>query len=115
MNGSILDSVKNALGIMPDYTVFDMDVIMGINTAFATLQQLGVGPEEGFEVLDKTSKWDDFTGGEKLLNSVKTYIFISVKLTFDPPTTSFAIEAMDKQRKEIEWRLIVLTEEIKNG
>ena len=101
---SILRSTKKALGLSDDYTVFDVDVIMHINTVFAFLNQLGVGPEEGFSIEDDTAVWEDFTTDVRL-NAVKSYVYLRVKLLFDPPATSFAISAFEKQVSEMEWRL----------
>lgn len=105
--GSILDSVKKLIGFESDYTDFDIDIIMHINTVFSTLHQLGVGPEEGFMIEDNTATWDSFTDENKFINSVKTYVYMSVRLILDPPATSFAIEAIQTQIKELEWRLHV--------
>lgn len=107
MNDSILKSVKKLLGLADDYTVFDMDVILHINSVFATLQQLGVGPDEAFFIEDGSATWDQFLGDIKNINSVKTYVYLRVRLLFDPPTTSFAISAMQEQVREHEWRLKV--------
>ena len=104
---SILDSTKKILGLAPEYDVFDVDIITHINTAFFTLNQLGIGPAEGFSILDRTSTWAWFTEGRANLNSVKTYVYLRVRLLFDPPQTSFAISAMEKQIQELEWRLNV--------
>lgn len=104
---SILDSTKKILGLDPEYDVFDVDIISHINSAFFTLNQLGVGPAEGFMILDNTSKWTWFLDGQINLNAVKTYVYLRVRLLFDPPQTSFAISAMEKQIQELEWRLNV--------
>lgn len=112
MINSILDSTKKVLGIETDYTAFDDDVIMHVNSAFSTLQQLGIGPPEGFEITNQESVWADFIGAEKVLNPVKTYVYLRVRLLFDPPATSFAIDAMQKQIEQLEWRLNVLREGI---
>lgn len=104
---SILDSTKAALGIVPEYTAFDNQVIMYINTAFSVLHQLGVGPDDGFMIEDSSTTWDELTGGSKLLNMVITYVHLSVKLMFDPPMNSFATTAMKEQQKELEWRINV--------
>ena len=108
MSQRILVSTKKILGIQPDYLAFDLDVITHINSAFSTLQQLGVGPAQGFAIEDDTAEWGDFLGHDPRLNQVKTYVYLRVRLLFDPPTTSFAIDAMEKQVKEMEWRLQVL-------
>lgn len=103
---SILDSIKKPLGLDANYDVFDQDVIMHINTQFSTLHQLGIGPAEGFMIEDATTKWDAFLpGGDPRYSSVKTYIYLKVKLVFDPPPSSFVIASMEKQIAELEWRL----------
>jgi hypothetical protein len=88
---SILDSTKKALGIAPDYDVFDVDILMHINTVFAVLSQLGIGPEDGFLIEDAEAVWEDFLGTDKQLNSVRTYVFLRVKILFDPPGNSFVM------------------------
>lgn len=113
---SILNGVKRILGLTEDYDVFDEELIIHINSVFATLNQLGVGPEEGFFIVDDASKWDLFLAGETnpaKANSVKSYMGMKVRLIFDPPPTSFAQEAMLKQATEIEWRLNVHREGVK--
>ena len=107
---SILDSIKKVLGLDPEYTEFDIDIIMHINSIFSTLHQLGVGPEEEFSISDNTSIWDDFIGTTKDINSVKSYVYLKARLMFYPPATSFAIAAFEKQATELEWRLNVVTE-----
>ena len=110
MSDSILDSTKKVLGIEATYTAFDLDIMMHINSVFSKLHQLGIGPDEGFEIEDSVAVWGDFFGTEKKLNGVKTYVYLSVRLLFDPPTTSFAISAVQEQVKELEWRLNVYRE-----
>lgn len=105
METSILKSVKKVLGIASDYTVYDEDILMHINTAFSTLTQLGVGPSTGFEIQDDTAEWVNYVGADMELNTVKTYVYLRVRQLFDPPTTSFAIGAMEKQIEQLEWRL----------
>lgn len=107
MTDSILDSTKKVLGIEAEYTAFDVDILMHINTVFMTLNQLGIGPAEGFVVEDKNAKWSEFLGGVPALNAVKTYVYLRVRLLFDPPGTSFALDATQKQVAELEWRLNV--------
>lgn len=107
METSILISTKKILGIAEDYTVWDLDIITHINSAFTTLTQLGVGPTAGYMIIDETDQWSDFIGDDLQLNSVKTYIGLRVRLLFDPPTTSYAITAMEDQIKQLEWRLNV--------
>lgn len=112
MLSSILDSVKKSLNLAADYTAFDEDIIMHINSVFSTLNQLGVGPVEGFMIEDKDATWDAFLGSDPRLNHVKTYVYLRVRLLFDPPTTGFTTEAMKEQIKELEWRLNVQREDV---
>lgn len=110
---SILDSTKKALGVGFDYDVFDPDIIMHINSAFSTLEQLGIGPDGGFAITDDSATWDTFLGDDPRLNSVKTYVFLKVRYVFDPPATSFVLNAMKEQIQEHEWRLNVYRENTK--
>jgi hypothetical protein len=107
---SILDSTKKNLGIAQTDTTFDVDIIMHINSVFSTLEQLGVGPAGGFAIVDDTAVWSDFLGTDHRLNQVKTYMYLRVRLIFDPPQSSYAITAMQEQIKEHEWRLNVIME-----
>ena len=105
MTDSILHSVKKYLGIDEAYNVFDLDIITHINSAFFTLQQLGVGPTSGFMIEDGEPTWDHFLGAKNNLLAVKSYVYLKVRLIFDPPATSFHISAIEKQIAEYEWRL----------
>lgn len=107
MIGSILDSTKKVLGLAADYTAFDEDIIMHINSAFSNLHQLGVGPVEGFMIDDNLTSWDDFLMGDHRLSSIKTYVYLKVRIVFDPPSTSYHTTAMQEQIKELEWRINV--------
>lgn len=107
MEDSILISTKKILGLDEAYTVFDLDVITHINSVFTTLTQLAVGPAAGFAIEDETGLWSDFITPEMNLNAVKTYVYLRVRLLFDPPTTSFLVAAVQEQIKELEWRLNV--------
>lgn len=104
MNDSILNSVKLQLGILPEYTVFDQQLILAINTAFSILHQLGVGPKDGYAIEDESNRWDEVVTKQSL-NMVKSYVFLKVKLLFDPPSTSFVLDAYNKQLAEMEWRI----------
>lgn len=108
---SILDSVKKSLNLAANYTAFDEDIIMHINSVFSTLNQLGIGPDVGFMIEDKEAVWSAFLGSDPRLNAVKTYVFLRVKLLFDPPNTGFHTTAIEKQIKELEWRLNVQRED----
>lgn len=105
MYDSILDSVKKSLGFEPDYTAFDADIIMHINSILMVLYQLGVGPKEPLMIEDASTTWDEFMDGRIDINAVKTYIYLRVRLLFDPPTSSFVLNAIKEQYQELEWRL----------
>lgn len=108
---SILTSIKKLLGIEEDYVHFDPDIIMHINSTLATLTQLGVGPILGFTVTDKTQTWEDYLGDDlSKFESVKTYVYLRVRLIFDPPQSSSVLESINKLISEFEWRLNVSTE-----
>ncbi len=107
---SILTSIKKLLGIDDSYDVFDADIIMHINSVFTTLNQIGVGPPEGFMIEDETTTWNEYIQGKYNLSAVKSYIYLKVKLLFDPPSNSALIEAYNNQAKEYEWRLNVTAE-----
>ena len=104
---SILTSIKKLLGIEEEYTQFDNDIIMHINSVFLNLTQLGVGPAEGFLIEDDTATWEDFIGDSNQLQAVKSYMYLKVKLLFDPPLSSSVIESMNRMIAELEWRLNV--------
>lgn len=104
---SILDSVKKMLGITSEYEQFDKDIIMHINSVFTILNQLGVGPEGGFAIADKSNKWTDFIGTGKTLEAIKSYVYLKVKLIFDPPLSSTALESYSKLISELEWRILL--------
>ena len=107
MNDSILDSVKKIIGISPDYYAFDQDIIMHINSVFMVLRQLGIGPTEGFSISNRTSTWSDYISDMSLLEAVKTYVGLKVRLIFDPPTNSTLLQAISNNVSELEWRLNV--------
>lgn len=128
-DGSILTSVKKIVGITELDTSFDPDIIMHTNTVFSVLNQLGIGPVAGFMIEDSAPTWDDFLKvrqvevdgssvytdlqlqeADKRLNMVKTYLYLRVRLMFDPPQTSFVIESMNKQIQELEVRMSIMRE-----
>lgn len=113
MKESILTSIKKLLGITEECTDFDTDIIIFINTVFPILQQLGVGPEEGFKIEDSSAKWSDYLGDfDKRLGTVKTYIYLKVKMVFDPPLSSSVIESYNRTLSELEWRINVMADPI---
>lgn len=107
---SILDSIKKLIGIQKEYTHFDSDLIMHINTALSVLTQLGIGPTKGFSISDDSAKWKDFIGEDPRLESVKSFIHLKVKLLFDPPMSSAVIESIKRMISELEWRLTVVSD-----
>lgn len=107
MSTSILDSVKKVLGIEKEYTHFDTDIIMHINSAFFVLNQLGIGPEKGFRIEDSSILWEEYMLEREDIEAVKSYVFIRVRLLFDRPETSYGIQALERQARELEWRLEV--------
>lgn len=114
MEESILISIKKLLGIDKECTDFDLDILIHINTVFMVLNQLGVGPSEGFSIEDDSTTWSEYISDDMNFNSVKTFIHLKVKLLFDPPLNSSIIESINQSIKELEWRLNVQAEQNEN-
>lgn len=112
VNSSILLSVKKMLGPSADYDIFDPELIIYINSVFGTLHQLGVGPEEKFVITGDSELWSDFTTEGEEIEEVKSYVYLRVRLLFDPPSSSFVLSSFKEQIKELEWRLQCKAEEI---
>ena len=113
MNESILTSIKKVLGITEEYTHFDADLIMHINTVLGILSQLGVGPNTGFSITDKTTVWSDFLGSNaSLLEMCKSYVAIKTQMLFDPPTSGILSEAKNRYISELEWRITVVIDSL---
>lgn len=110
MNNSILTSIKKLLGITEEYTHFDADITIHINSVFAILHQLGVGPEKGYSIVDAQNTWDELLLDSTTLESVKTYTYLKVRLLFDPPTSSSVLDSMTRTISEFEWRIQVAAE-----
>lgn len=108
MEPSILKSTKKILGIDESYTVFDLDIITHINAALSVVYQLGV--IDSFTIDDDTSEWSELLVPNEQLGIVKTYVYLRVRLLFDPPSTSFHKDALEAQLKEYEWRLSTMRE-----
>lgn len=108
MNESILETIKKMLGLDKDYLAFDTDIIVDINSTFLTLAQLGVGGDEPFNITGYEETWRDFLGDDIIkFQAVQTYIYLKVRLLFDPPNSGVLHEAMERLIKETEWRLNV--------
>jgi hypothetical protein len=105
MIDSILTSTKKILGIGESYTAFDEDIITHINAALSITEQLGIGPEGGVIIEDDSTTWDDLDAPQNQISLLRTYVFLRVRMLFDPPTTSFLIQATNEQLKEYEYRL----------
>lgn len=103
---SILQSIKKLLGISEEYTVFDQDLIIHINTAFNVLHQLGVGPTDGFMIYDESDSWDDYISSVNLM-MIKSYVYLKVKLLFDPPSSGILVDSTNRMISELEWRILV--------
>lgn len=116
---SILTSVKKMLGIEKEYTHFDQDLIMHINTVLATLTQIGVGPSAGFSIQDENAIWSDFVPVDPVLEPIKTYTYLKVKLIFDPPLSAAVTESYNRTISELESRISYTVDpgkgEIQNG
>lgn len=104
---SILTSIKKMLGVTEKYTHFDEDIIMHINSVFMILTQMGVGPDKGFRIEDDLAIWQEFTSDDLMLESVKSYMYLKVKLLFDPSASSAVTDSMNRMISELEWRLHV--------
>lgn len=112
---SILNSIKKLLGIPAEQENFDTDIIMHINSVFAVLHQLGVGPSECYRIVDDGALWEEFTVDNLNIENVRTYMYLKVRLLFDPPLSSSVLAAMERTASEYEWRLQVEAETIQNG
>ena len=107
---SILTSIKKLLGITEEYDHFDQDIIMHINSVFMILQQIGIGPEEGFSISNKDAVWSDYISDSNKVEAVKSYVFLKVRMLFDPPASSVVMESMNRMTSELEWRLSMAAE-----
>lgn len=110
MENSILKSTKKILGLSDTYNAFDLDILTHINAVFAELDQLGIGPVNGYFIEDDAATWDDFLVPDNQRSLVRTLMFLKVRLLFDPPTTSFHLEAAKNQIEKYEWLLNVMRE-----
>jgi hypothetical protein len=109
---SILDTVKKALNLDVGNNDFDLDVTMHINSVFGFLRQMGIGPSDGFVIEDNTTLWSNYTTNIVKLAPIKTYMFLKIRLWFDPPQAAKTIDAMERQIVELEARLNMIGEEI---
>lgn len=112
---SILDSEKKLLGLDADYDVFDDDLVIHINSIFGTLHQLGVGPDPQLTITDNTTTWSEYSTNAVEIMEVRTYVYLRLRLLFDPPSSGFVYSGIESQARELEWRLIVKADEVKGA
>lgn len=109
---SILQSIKKLLGIDSNYNVFDTDIMIAINSVFMVLNQLGVGPSKCYSIAGSEESWTDFATSIECLSAVQPYVYLRVRMLFDPPTSGVLREAMERQITEYEWRLKIQAESL---
>lgn len=107
ISSSILDTIKKLVGIPSDYYIYDLDLVIAINSSFMILNQLGVGPEKPFSIKGSSETWKDFFGDEEIFELAKSYIYLRARLLFDPPASGVLHEAVERQISEFEWRMHV--------
>lgn len=106
-SSSILETIKKLVGIDKEYGVFDIDLVVAINSALSILNQLGVGPTKSFSITGPDETWEDFFKDSTDIELAKSYIYLRTRLLFDPPSTGVLHEAIERQISEFEWRLMV--------
>lgn len=114
VENGILHDVKQNLGLEWDDLTFDLDIRTHINSVFLDLQQIGVGPEDGFEVTGPSETWADFLGTAKYLNAAKSVVYIRVRMIFDPPSTGPLATSLEKQADRLEYRLMMQVDYVKH-
>lgn len=110
---SVLLSVKKMIGLTSDYTAFDTDIIIHINTVFEELNQMGVGPEEGFSISDSSTEWSEYFTYGKTSEMVKSYMYLKVRMLFDPPSSGTLAQAYNANLDEYRWRLLIFADELR--
>nr|DAS01123.1 MAG TPA: hypothetical protein [Caudoviricetes sp.] len=110
LQSSILNTIKQILGIDETFNGFDPEIIIDINSALMNLHQIGIGPSDGFQITSESEVWYNLTSDVSQLNGIKTYIYLKTRLLFDPPSNSFLVQSIEKQIQELEWRLNVNAE-----
>lgn len=107
---SILTSIKKLLGLSEECENFDNDIIMHINSVFFILNQIGVNPDNNFSITDKTKVWDDYVPPTQNLQIIRSYVYLKVRLLFDPPLSGTLVEVIKSQVAEFEWRIMTSVE-----
>lgn len=108
MEESILKTIKQLVGCPDDFEQFDLDLTIHINSSFATLTHLGIGPKEGYRITGVDNVWSEFEDDPQKLSLIKDYVYIKTRLLFDPPTNGSLMDSLTEQLKEMEWRLYIL-------
>jgi hypothetical protein len=108
---SILNSIKKLHGISEEDTSFDTDMLIHINNVFMILNQLGVGPSDGFYIEDDVATWDDYVPNKFITRSIQSFMYIKVRLVFDPPASPTIVDALKSSAKEDEWRIVLWAEQ----
>ena len=108
MEESILKIIKQLIGCPDDFEQFDLDLTIHINSAFAALTQLGVGPKEGYRITGPDNVWSEFEEDTQKSSLIKDYVYIKTRLLFDPPTSGSLMDSLKEQLKEMEWRLYIM-------
>lgn len=112
MEESILKTIKQLIGCPDDFEQFDLDLIVHINSSFATLTHLGVGPKEGYRITGADNAWSEFEDNAQKLSLIKDYVYIKTRLLFDPPTSGSLMDSLKEQLNEMEWRLYMIYDPI---
>lgn len=112
---SILSTVKKLLSLDPDYDAFDLDIVTYINTVIAQLHQLGLDDKDDFKITGAAETWDDYVEDPKLQSMAKSYMYVKIKPMFDPPSNSFLVDSLEKMATEMEWRITVMVDSLKEG
>lgn len=112
---SILNSIKKLLNISKDEHAFDADIIIHINSVISSLLQIGIGPEKGYRISDEKDSWDEYVSDDSNIDYIKTYMYLKVKMIFDPPLNSSLMQSFNETIRELEWRLHINYESTKDG
>lgn len=115
MDESILNSLKNMLGILPEDMDFDNELISHTNAFISNLTDIKIGPEEGFAIEDANAIWSDFVSNVSDMSAAREYLYSSIRLVFDPPSNSFVVTSLEKAKDEAYWRLYMRADMQKEG
>lgn len=105
MPNKIFDTIKKLIGFPEEYTAFDVDILININSVFGILHQLGAIKIPFTVTADST--WDELDLSVEVLSMVKDYVYLKIKKMFDPPQIGSLVTSMEERIKELEWRINV--------